>query len=315
MPSRVIKGEIVRSESLSRVSLEADLTFRNLLQAVDDYGRLDARPLVLAHELFPTRRIEPEVVMAWLHELEREGCLIFYEAEGRPYLYLPNWERHRANSKRASRSKYPEPQAKPSPDGTSRGDPRKPAEIHPSDACRMSGDEGRVTGDECSDASGAESVGPPAADPDPPEPDPPAAKPTATPALLPMDGAEGLDTIAINLANLLLDQIVAVDRKRKVPKTVTAGRPSWATTIRRMIDCDSREPPEIEAAIRWHFEHFGRPYALSIWSADALREKYDRLRDQAARVVQAERTSVQAQYDKGVADFLAEKERRAAGTS
>jgi len=47
MPSRVVRGDINASDSLSRVSLEADLTFRALLVAVDDYGRLDARPAFL----------------------------------------------------------------------------------------------------------------------------------------------------------------------------------------------------------------------------------------------------------------------------
>ncbi len=93
-----------------RVSLGADYLFRCLLVAVDDYGRFDARPEVVAAACYPMRReITLEQTSVWLGELETEGCIQTYEANERPYLHLTNWERHRSSARRAARSKYPAP--------------------------------------------------------------------------------------------------------------------------------------------------------------------------------------------------------------
>lgn len=110
MPARVIRGEINSSDSLSRVSIEADLTFRALLVAVDDYGRFDARMGVLKAALFPLRdEMTPKRIERALAELEGVGCLRRYESGGRAYLCLPNWERHRGKGRRGNESRYPEP--------------------------------------------------------------------------------------------------------------------------------------------------------------------------------------------------------------
>jgi hypothetical protein len=110
MPARVIRGEINASRSLERVSMLADLTFRALLVAVDDYGRTDGRLHVLKAALFPTRREVTDAKLdAWLAELAREGCVVRYEIDGAPYLALTNWERHRGKGRRGGNSRYPEP--------------------------------------------------------------------------------------------------------------------------------------------------------------------------------------------------------------
>lgn len=138
MPSRVVRGDINASDSLSRVSLEADLTFRALLVGVDDYGRLDARPAFLKSVLFPCRdTVTAADVAAWVRELDQEGCLRIYEVQGRRYLELTGWERHRARTKRAERSRYPAPPppgASPDLHGSPRGsmDSQKTLGIHPS---------------------------------------------------------------------------------------------------------------------------------------------------------------------------------------
>lgn len=128
MPSRVVRGQINESASLSRVSLAADLTFRALLVAVDDFGRLDARPDVMKARLFPTRaEMTPGRVEACVRELAAldDPPVILYEEDGRPFLYLPKWELHRSGGKRAARSRYPEP---PEPSQDARGSPRASAD-------------------------------------------------------------------------------------------------------------------------------------------------------------------------------------------
>lgn len=127
MPARVIRGEINASRSLERVSMLADLTFRALILAVDDYGRTDARLHVLRALIFPTRpEVTDKKLSGWLDELEAEGCIRRYVVEGVEYLCLPQWEKHRSNAKRGANSRFPEPPA------DSRGFPRIPENPRPS---------------------------------------------------------------------------------------------------------------------------------------------------------------------------------------
>jgi hypothetical protein len=115
MPSRVIQGTINRSASLARVSLEAEHLFRALLLVVDDYGRTDARLPILKAECVPLRtEYDAARIRACLVELcscdpGATGPVRLYEVDGRPYLVLVNWERHRWHFKRAKHSKYPPP--------------------------------------------------------------------------------------------------------------------------------------------------------------------------------------------------------------
>lgn len=112
MPARTVRSEIVASVSLSRVSMLADLTFRNLILVVDDYGRIDGRLPILKGLLYPTR---PEVterkIEGWLAELAAgpNAPILRYEVDGRPYIQLTGWEKHRGRANRANRSKWPAP--------------------------------------------------------------------------------------------------------------------------------------------------------------------------------------------------------------
>ncbi len=118
MPSRVIRGSINSSESLARVSLEADHLFRCLLNHVDDHGRYDARPGVLRGVLYPLR---PEVTeadistrIAELADIDEELPPVrLYEVDGRQYLELTGWEKHRGKSRRAETSRWPSPTRPP----------------------------------------------------------------------------------------------------------------------------------------------------------------------------------------------------------
>lgn len=115
MPNRMLSGELARSESLSRVSLEAELTFVHLITVVDDFGRFDGRPVILLAALYPTRAgaISIEALTRWLAELEGEGLVRWYMAGGRRYLEIPTWRKHQRV--RAARSKWPEPEPEVSP--------------------------------------------------------------------------------------------------------------------------------------------------------------------------------------------------------
>ena len=116
MPSRVIRGGFNSSESMAERSLLAELMFVKLILAVDDYGRLDARTMILRGLLYPMRdNVTREDVASWLHELctGNDPPVELYEIDGKPYLYLSKWETHRGKSKRGSKSRWPAPEDDP----------------------------------------------------------------------------------------------------------------------------------------------------------------------------------------------------------
>lgn len=115
MPNRMLSGELTTSESLSNVSMEAELTFVHLISIVDDFGRYDGRPVILLAALYPTRAgsISVEALTRWLAELEAEGLIRWYVAGGRRYLEIPTWRKHQRV--RAAHSKWPDPEDAPSP--------------------------------------------------------------------------------------------------------------------------------------------------------------------------------------------------------
>ena len=104
MPARVIRGEINASDSLARVSMPADLTFRALIVAADDWGRLDGRLPVLRGMLFPLRQeVTDRKLDGWLDELAAgpDAPIVRYVVDGRPFIALMGWEKHRGKAKRA----------------------------------------------------------------------------------------------------------------------------------------------------------------------------------------------------------------------
>ena len=108
MPNRIIKESIAGSERIAALS---DFEFRlwvGLITFVDDKGRGDARPVLLRSYLFPLREdiTTPQVAEA-LDSLARQGCIKFYQVEGKPYFYFPNWDKHQRV--RNIREKYPAP--------------------------------------------------------------------------------------------------------------------------------------------------------------------------------------------------------------
>lgn len=110
---RSIKPEFPQSESMGRVSRDARLLFLQLWTISDDEGRTRADSRMLASLLYPyddgedghakTSRRE---IDSWLDELEREACLIRYQADGNTYLQICNWLKHQKIDK-PTKSKIP----------------------------------------------------------------------------------------------------------------------------------------------------------------------------------------------------------------
>jgi hypothetical protein len=103
---RTIKPEFPQSESMGRVTRDARLLFILLWTISDDSGRTRANSRMLASLLFPYDEDAGEAIDGWLTELEREGCIVRYEAASNRYLQICKWLNHQKID-RASDSKIP----------------------------------------------------------------------------------------------------------------------------------------------------------------------------------------------------------------
>ena len=111
MPNRFIKESICFSESLARVSPEAERFWWRLVVQADDFGCYEARMNVLIGTCLNSmmHAVTEEQVDGWLKELSEgdDPMIELYSVNGKPYLHLINWEQHQ--QRRAKNPKYPLP--------------------------------------------------------------------------------------------------------------------------------------------------------------------------------------------------------------
>jgi hypothetical protein len=76
---------------------------------VDDFGRGDARAAIIKGACFPFReRLANKDIEKGIAELADAGCVGLYKVDGKPYLYLPNWDEHQRVRNKVS--KFPSPE-------------------------------------------------------------------------------------------------------------------------------------------------------------------------------------------------------------
>jgi hypothetical protein len=109
MPTRYLKPGIRDSDRIESVlNPDAEILFYRLLIVVDDFGRTDARPLMVKSACFPIRlRASADNCMQWLKMLDFARLIGLYEVAGKPYLQIAKWD----NKPRAAASKFPDPSA------------------------------------------------------------------------------------------------------------------------------------------------------------------------------------------------------------
>lgn len=105
---RSIKPELPESESIGRLSLQGRLLFILLFTLADDEGRLRGAPKLVASQIYPYDDDAPVHIESWLKEVEREGMIVRYEANGAKYIFITNWLKHQKIDK-PSKSKLPAP--------------------------------------------------------------------------------------------------------------------------------------------------------------------------------------------------------------
>ena len=108
MPNRLLKESFKSSPQIEELSWFEQCVWARLIVTVDDYGRFDARPAMLKSELFPVNEkvSKPALIKAMRH-LVAVDLIRMYEVDGRPYLYIPTWDKHQRI--RAHKSRFPEP--------------------------------------------------------------------------------------------------------------------------------------------------------------------------------------------------------------
>lgn len=129
MPNRMIKETIKTSDSINSLSWFAEVMFYRLLLTVDDYGRMDGRPVVLRNTLFPTRDdVTTEAIKKGLEELLKSEVIFEYKVDGKSYICFPNFAEYQRL--RAKNPKYPAPL-------NDLSDTRQSYDGHMSDTCLL----------------------------------------------------------------------------------------------------------------------------------------------------------------------------------
>lgn len=105
MPSRILKESICTSDNLDMLSAFAETVFYRLIVNCDDFGRMDARPKILASKLFPLKDIRSNQMEDALRALTSAELVDLYTVGGKPFLQMKTWDRHQQI--RAKKSKYP----------------------------------------------------------------------------------------------------------------------------------------------------------------------------------------------------------------
>lgn len=107
MPSRVLREGILTSDRVDKLSIPAELFYRRLMSVVDDFGRFDARPVILKVNCYPLRVdvVREADISRWIAECEKAGLIVLYAVDSKPYLGLTDFRQ----AVRAKQSKYPPP--------------------------------------------------------------------------------------------------------------------------------------------------------------------------------------------------------------
>jgi hypothetical protein len=114
---RSIKPEFFTSLTIGSLSERARLAFIGIWTYVDDYGRAVDDPRLVKAAVFPLDdRITVKAVAEVIDELVAAGRLTRYEAGGRHYFVVANWNEHQKIDRRTA-SKLPPPPGEPSTNG------------------------------------------------------------------------------------------------------------------------------------------------------------------------------------------------------
>lgn len=106
MPNRIIKESILASDNINQLTPSAEVLFYRLMVSCDDFGIFYGSSNMIRARCFPLSidKIKESSIDKWLEELQKSELIFIYQADGKRYLKLTNWEKHQ--TVRAQKSKY-----------------------------------------------------------------------------------------------------------------------------------------------------------------------------------------------------------------
>lgn len=121
---RSIKPEFWKSEAIAALTMQTRLTFVGLWSYVDDNGVGRDNAQLIAAEIYPLEP-NPRATLAHvnksLDELAGKGRILRYTVDGKPYLWIVNWDEHQKVNK-PNNPRYPLPDAADEPLTCTNGD-------------------------------------------------------------------------------------------------------------------------------------------------------------------------------------------------
>lgn len=120
MPQRFLRPGIRNSDRWNTVSFAAQSLYIRLMTMVDDYGRYDGRNSVIWAECFavwndknPRRAIKPQECAELCNELAAASLIDLYEADGKRFLQILQWEERVRDGTKEKYPKSPLPMRNP----------------------------------------------------------------------------------------------------------------------------------------------------------------------------------------------------------
>ena len=107
MPNRILRERILTSDAVNRLSPGAEVFYRRLMSVVDDFGRYDARPVVLLADLFKLQldRVTISDILDWLTDCINNNLVVAYTIDDKPFLVMLRFRQRT----RARESRWPNP--------------------------------------------------------------------------------------------------------------------------------------------------------------------------------------------------------------
>lgn len=102
MANRVLR-DWTASESIDKLSLEAEVFFTRLIMKVDDFGCYYGNPKLLKSHLYPLRDYSVDDIKRWRNECILAKVIIIYMFDEKEYLHIPNF----GQRLRTMNSKFP----------------------------------------------------------------------------------------------------------------------------------------------------------------------------------------------------------------
>ncbi len=103
----MLREGIITSERVCALSWQAEVLYRRLMSAVDDFGRYYGTPMMIRAACFPTQldRVKDGEIEKWLQESVAVKLLRIYDVDGKPYVEMIDFRQQI----RAKKSKFPDP--------------------------------------------------------------------------------------------------------------------------------------------------------------------------------------------------------------